>query len=77
MRGILPVLFAGPQSTRAVISEASRRFGVDLNIISGRIDEIGGEPFGLMALGCYGAPDLVENAVGWMRGLGLMVEEVS
>ena len=76
-RRILRVLFAGPHSTRAVISEASRRFGVDLNIISGRIDAIGGEPFGVMALACYGAPDRVDQSIGWMRDLGLTVEDVS
>ncbi len=75
-RRILRVLFAGPASTRAVISETSRRFSVDLNIISGRIDEIGGEPFGLMALAAYGAPDAVAAAADWMTGLGLQVEPV-
>jgi len=76
-RRLLRVLFAGPASTRAVISEASRRFGVDLNIISGRIDEIGGEPFGLMALAAYGSPDAVAAAAAWMGGLGLAVEETT
>ncbi len=72
-RQILRILFAGPASTRAVISEASRRFGLDINIISGRVDEIGGEPFGLMAVAAYGAPGQIEAGVGWMRDLGLDV----
>ncbi len=76
VRRTLRVLFAGPASTRAVISEASRRFGIDLNIISGRIDEIGGEPFGLMALAAYGTPDAVTGAAAWMHGLGLTVDEL-
>ena len=75
-RRILRVLFAGPHATRAVISEASRRFGVDLNIISGRIDAIGGEPFGLMALAAYAAPPAIDATVDWMRGLGLVVDAV-
>ena len=70
---LLQVLFAGPNSTRAVISEASRRFGIDLDIISGRIDEIAGEPFGLMALAAYGAPAQLDEAVGWFEELGLSV----
>jgi len=72
-RRLLQVLFTGPSSTRAVVSEASRRFGVDLNIVSGRIDAIGGEPYGLMALAAYGAPGAIGDAVGWMRSLGLDV----
>ena len=75
-RRLLQVLFAGPHSTRAVVSEASRRFGLDLNIVSGRIDEIGGEPFGLMALAAYGAPAQLAQGVEWMRSLGLDVAEV-
>jgi D-methionine transport system ATP-binding protein len=73
-REILRILFAGPSSTRAVISEASRQFGIDINIISGRIDEIGGEPFGTMAVAAYGAPEHLRAARDWMSGLGLMVE---
>ena len=64
-RRILRVLFAGPHATRAVISEASRRFGVDLNIISGRIDAIAGEPFGLMALAAYGRPEALDATLSW------------
>ena len=74
VRSIVRVLFAGPASTRAVISEVSRRHGIDLNIISGRIDAIGGEPFGLMALAAYGAPGAVTAALAWMRGLDLVVD---
>ena len=73
-RRILRILFAGPSSTRAVISEASRRFGIDINIISGRIDEIGGEPFGTMTVAAYGVPESLAAAVDWMRGLGHAVE---
>jgi D-methionine transport system ATP-binding protein len=72
-RQVLRILFTGPASTRAVISEATRRFGLDINIISGRIDEIGGEPFGLMAVAAYGAPAQIEAGIAWMRGLGLDV----
>lgn len=72
-RQILRILFTGPASTRAVISAVSRQFGLDINIISGRIDEIGGEPFGLMAVAAYGAPSQIEAAIAWMRGLGLDV----
>jgi D-methionine transport system ATP-binding protein len=76
-RRLLQVLFAGPHATRAVVSEATRRFGLDLNIVSGRVDEIAGEPFGVMALAAYGAPDRIEAAIAWMRGLGLDVADIA
>lgn len=75
-RRLLQVLFAGPNSTRAVISEASRRFAIDLDIISGRIDEIAGEPFGLMALAAYGEPAQIDAATAWFTELGLTVTPV-
>ncbi|MFC3124550.1 methionine ABC transporter ATP-binding protein [Pseudoroseomonas globiformis] len=72
-RRLLQVLFAGPNSTRAVISEASRRYGLDLDIISGRIDAIGEEPFGLMALAAYGPSGRIDAAIAWFGELGLTV----
>ncbi|WP_439597046.1 methionine ABC transporter ATP-binding protein [Falsiroseomonas sp.] len=75
-RRLVQVVFAGPASTRAVVSEASRDFGIDINIVSGRVDEIAGEPFGVMALAAYGIPAQLDAAFAWMRGLGLTVTEV-
>ncbi len=75
VRRLLQVLFAGPSSTRAVVSEVSRRFGLDLNIVSGRIDAIGGEPFGVMTLAAYGPPDQIDGAIQWMRSIGIEVAE--
>ncbi|MGG5820084.1 methionine ABC transporter ATP-binding protein [Falsiroseomonas sp. HW251] len=76
-RRLVQVVFAGPHSTRAVVSEASRDFGLDINIISGRVDEIAGEPFGVMALAAYGPPARVEAGLDWMKGLGLDVTELA
>lgn len=76
-RHLLRLLFAGPCSSRAVISEASRRFGIDINIISGRIDEIGGEPFGTMAVAAYGPAERLDAAQTWMLELGLGLSTLS
>ena len=76
-RRLVQVLFAGPHSTRAVVSEASRDWGLDMNIVSGRVDEIAGEPFGVMALAAYGPPEKLEGAFAWMRSLGLDVQEAA
>ena len=73
VRQILRILFTGPASTRAVISEISRRYELDINILSGRIDEIGGQPFGLMAVAAYGRAEQIGAAADWMRSLKLDV----
>jgi D-methionine transport system ATP-binding protein len=76
-RRIWRILFAGQHASRAVISEVSRDFGVDLNIIAGRVDEIGGEPFGVLAAATYGDPARLDQAAAWMRGLDLVVDDLS
>ncbi len=77
VRRLVQVVFAGPNSTRAVVSEASREFGIDINIISGRVDAIAGEPFGVMALAAYGSAERVEAGLDWFRALGLDVTEIA
>jgi D-methionine transport system ATP-binding protein len=75
-RWILRVLFTGPVTMRAVISQASRRFELDFNILSGRIDEIAGEPFGVLTLAAYGAPERLDAARAWLLEMGVGVEDV-
>ncbi|WP_431283649.1 methionine ABC transporter ATP-binding protein [Humitalea sp. 24SJ18S-53] len=75
-RRLAQVVFTGPHASRPVVSEASRDFGLDLNIVSGRVDEIAGEPFGIMTLAAYGPAPALEAAFDWMRGLGLTVTEL-
>jgi D-methionine transport system ATP-binding protein len=76
-RRILRILFAGAHATRAVISEISRNFTVDINIIAGRVDEIGGEPFGVLAVAAYGTPARIAEAIGWMHELNLVVDDIA
>ena len=68
----------GRTAARALIEAGHepRRFALDLNIISGRVDEIGGEPFGLMALAAYGHPAHIAQGVAWMRQLHLEVDDL-
>jgi D-methionine transport system ATP-binding protein len=76
-RRLLRLLFAGPHATRAVISEASRRFTLDLDIVSGRVDEIGGEPFGILAVAAYGPPAAIDAGIVWIASLGITVDTVA
>jgi D-methionine transport system ATP-binding protein len=60
-----------------VISEASRRFALDLDIVSGRVDEIGDEPFGILAVAAYGRPDAIAAGLAWIRDLGIVVDDLA
>ena len=76
-RRVLRVVFAGPNSTRAAVSEATRLFGIDLNILAGRVDEIAGEPFGVLMLAAYGPPGRIEAVRAWFASLGIRAEDVA
>lgn len=49
-RTILRVVFTGPQAGEPVLSRISRVLGLDVNILSGRIDDIAGRPFGVLVV---------------------------
>jgi len=54
-----------------------RRFGVDLNLLHGQIDEVGGRPFGTLAVLARGAQDQLVSTVAHLRQAGVLVQEVS
>jgi D-methionine transport system ATP-binding protein len=73
---LLRAVLTGPAVDRPVIAEARARFGVELTILHGRVDEIRGRPFGILALAASGPGDRVAAAAAWMRGLGIALEEI-
>jgi D-methionine transport system ATP-binding protein len=73
-RTLLRVDLTGPATHEPLVSEISRRFGLDLNIVAGRIDEIQGHPFGSLTLIAGGAPDGIEAAIRHLRQRGVHVE---
>ncbi len=58
----------------AVLSILSRRFGLDVEIVGGRVDTIGKRPFGRLALLVKGAEDRVTQALGSLRAEGAKAE---
>lgn len=73
---LLRLVFAGDESDQPLLSDLVRRFGLDLNIVHGQIDEVQGRPFGNLAVVASGARDQLEAALGHLRGAGVRVQEV-
>jgi D-methionine transport system ATP-binding protein len=71
---LLQLGFTGSVGGEPVISEISRRFDLDLNLVSGRIEEIQGRPFGSLAAVAVGVPVRIEAAVNYLRLRGIQVE---
>ncbi|MCA0319429.1 MAG: methionine ABC transporter ATP-binding protein [Proteobacteria bacterium] len=43
---VIRIVFTGEHATAPVISRLSRSLDIDVNVLSGQVDEIGGRPFG-------------------------------
>ncbi|WP_394788644.1 methionine ABC transporter ATP-binding protein [Rhodoferax sp.] len=73
---LLRLAFAGDDSDQPLLSDVIRRFGLDLNILHGQVDEIQGRPFGSLAVYVRGAREQLSAAVAHLRGAGVLVQEV-
>jgi D-methionine transport system ATP-binding protein len=65
-KAIIRIMFSGPQAGEPVISRLTRLLDVDVNIIGGQVDSIGGRPFGtlLVAIPCrHGSAHAVTAAL--------------
>ncbi|MDR7307082.1 methionine ABC transporter ATP-binding protein [Rhodoferax saidenbachensis] len=74
---LLRLVFAGEDSDKPLLSDVVRRFGVDLNLLHGQIDEVGGRPFGTLAVLARGAQEQLSSTVAHLRNAGVLVQEVS
>ncbi|MFP8834772.1 methionine ABC transporter ATP-binding protein [Hydrogenophaga sp. XSHU_21] len=74
---LLRLVFAGADGDRPLLSELVRRYGLDLNIVHGQIDEVQGRPFGNLAVLARGATEQLQAAVGHLRGAGVQVQEIA
>ncbi|MEJ8800213.1 methionine ABC transporter ATP-binding protein [Trinickia caryophylli] len=74
---LLRLAFAGGSVDRPVLSEAIRRFALDVNILHGQIDEIQGRPFGSLAVLADGERGQLDAALAFLREQGVVVETLS
>ena len=69
--------FASAESDQPLLSDVIRRFGLDVNILHGQVDEIQGRPFGLLSVFARGARDQLGAAIDYLRQAGVGVKEVA
>ena len=74
---LLRLSFVGSDVTRPVISECSREFGIDLNILRGTVDAMQGRTVGSLTVFVEAARPVYENAVRFMKERGVIVEELT
>src|SRR3954470_14236593 len=71
---VLRITFKGALANTPIISQLTRRFGLDLNILHGRIDHIQGAPFGTLVVEVVGSAEAVQAAITFINVNNLSVE---
>lgn len=73
-QAVVRVVFRGPIATDALVSGLVRTHDINVNILSGAVDEVAGRPFGVLVLGLPAEPATLTRALSWFTGHGLDVE---
>lgn len=74
---VLRLNFVGNEVTRPIISEASRMFHVDFNILLGQVDEVQGKSFGTLTVLTQCNNDTFSRLLEYLRQHHVTVEEVT
>lgn len=74
---LLRLAFSGNEVTRPVISECSRRFNLDFNILRGTVDDVQGLTLGSLTVLIEAESSVFIEAVNFLRENGVVVEEIN
>lgn len=75
-RRVLRLIFKGEHATAPVLSELSREFNLDINILSGSIDEVAGKPFGNLVIAAVVNDTRLAQIKKYLNDRGLSAEEL-
>ena len=74
---LLRLAFSGNEVTRPVISDCSRRFNLDFNILRGTVDDVQGQTLGSLTVLIEAESSVFIEAVNFLRENGVVVEEIN
>lgn len=74
---LLRLAFSGSDVTRPVISECSRRFNINFNILRGTVDDVQGQTLGSLTVLIEADRAAFLDAVTFMQENGVVVEEIN
>lgn len=73
---VLQLKFYGKSANDAVVSQASRRFGLDLNILSGNIETVDDRPLGKMTVGVSGSEEQLNGLLEYLKEIKVDAEVI-
>jgi D-methionine transport system ATP-binding protein len=71
---MLRIVFRGDLADQPVISQLSRRFGIDMNLLHGRLDAIDDASFGVLVVEVTGPPAGIQATIAFLHSNRLDVE---
>ena len=71
---VLRIVFTGENATAPILSRLSRSLDIDINVLSGQVDEIGRRPFGNITVTIPAAAETVGAVTGLIAAHGLKAE---
>lgn len=66
--------FAESSARDSVVTTLVRRFPLELNIVSGAIERVGGEPLGTLVVEITAEPRVRDDARAYLDGVGVRVD---
>lgn len=72
----LRILFRGRHATDPILSRLTRDLGLDVNILSGSVDEIAGRPFGTLVVSLKADQATIDRALEFLKLRGLDAEVI-
>ncbi len=64
---LVRVVYRGPSALSPVLSNAGRKYQVDINILHGRIEYINGQPIGILLVNLKGAADDIASLIKYLK----------
>jgi D-methionine transport system ATP-binding protein len=71
---VLRIVFTGQHAAAPILSRLSRLLDVDVTILSGQVDQIGGEPFGNLIISVPARTGIAEAVIRLVKSHGLNAE---
>ena len=70
------IVFTGSNAKNPLISQAIKKFGVDINILSGSIEEFNAKEVGHLVVKFLGADSETSQAIEWLQTQGVVLQAI-
>ncbi|RDU58679.1 methionine ABC transporter ATP-binding protein [Helicobacter sp. MIT 99-5507] len=74
---VYKILFTGPNASSPLISKMVKKFNIDVNILSGSIEEIRSEEVGHLVLKFLGNDVIINESLNWLKNQGVTIQYLS